>query len=176
MKEISEYGSGPLPDGYYPKISVCIAVYNSRDYLSRSIDSVLDQTYRNLEILLVDDGSTDGSGNICDDFAAKDKRVRVIHKPNGGLYTTRNTGIEESTGEYICFLDGDDYIDPDMYETMLKALVSSDSDICACRYRCVYEDGSVSDGSTDRAVIFEGNEMLEQFLKEDEAVLIQKGK
>ncbi len=154
-------------------ISVCVAVYNSVSYLDRSISSILAQTYRNLEIILVDDGSTDGSGEKCDEYAARDDRVRVIHKSNGGLYTSRNTGIENAGGEYICFLDGDDYIDPDMYERMLGALLAENADLCAVRYRLVYEDGGVDDRSTDMAIVYSGMEMLEQFLREDERILIQ---
>ena len=173
MKIINGYGIAPIPASEQKyKISVCVAVYNSRDYLRRSIDSVLNQTYKNLEIILVDDGSSDGSEKICDEIANSDTRVIVIHKPNGGLFSSRNVGIEAATGDYICFLDGDDYIDPDMYESMLSVLLSENVDLVACRYRQVFADG-VYDLSTDMIALFDGQEMLEQFLKEDEAFLIQ---
>lgn len=173
MKEIIDYKPPALSKDCHPLISVCVAVYNSEDFLPRSIESVLNQTYERLEIILVDDGSTDSSGDICDEYRARDDRIKVIHKKNGGLYTTRNTGIEQAGGEYICFLDGDDYIDPDMYESMIDALISSGADLCSVRYRCIYEDGQIKDGSRDKAFLFNGTEMLEQYLKEDEAILIQ---
>ncbi len=174
MIKIADYcKKNILPPTKDALISVCVAVYNSVDYLDRSISSIIEQTYDNLEIILVDDGSTDGSGEKCDEYAAKDSRIKVIHKPNGGLYTSRNVGIENAAGDYICFLDGDDYIDPDMYETMLGALIDQDADLCAVRYRLVYEDGEIIDKSTDMAIVYEGQEMLEQFLKEDEHILLQ---
>ena len=101
------------------KISIIVPVYNVEEYLARCVDSVLAQTYENLEVILVDDGATDTSGSICDDFAAKDSRVRVIHKENGGLSSARNTGLEAATGEYIAFADSDDWIEPDAYAHLL---------------------------------------------------------
>ncbi len=173
MKEYAKYEYKKLPEVNRPVISVCVAVYNSREYLPGSIDSILSQTYDNLEVILVDDGSTDGSELICDEYGRKDARVRVIHKSNGGLYTTRNAGIEAATGDYICFMDGDDYLDPDAYEHMLSALIAENADLSVVRYRLIYENGETSDKSTDRVLVFDGAEVLEQFLLEDEAVLIQ---
>ncbi len=173
MKEYFKDYIKPIPDGVRPLISVCVAVYNSASYLPRCFDSIIHQTYDNLEIILVDDGSTDESGSVCDEYAASDERIRVIHKKNGGLYTTRNTGIEAAHGDYICFLDGDDYIERDMYEQMLAALLTDDADICVCRYRLVFEDGSISDKSTGNVYVFDDKEMLKQYLMEDERILIQ---
>lgn len=103
-------------------ISVIVPVYNiKREYLERCITSICNQTYKNLEILLVDDGSTDESGAVCDEFAAKDERVRVFHKENGGSSSARNLGIENAIGEYLGFIDSDDYIEPDMYELLAEA-------------------------------------------------------
>lgn len=173
MRKISEYKIDQIPQSEQTKkISVCVAVYNSKDYLRKSICSILAQTYKNLEVILVDDGSSDGSELICDEFAEKDERVRVIHKQNGGLYTSRNVGIEAATGDFICFMDGDDYIDPTMYSNMLQAIIQEDADLAVCRYRQVYED-EIVDKSTPMAIVFDGSEILEQFLKEDEAILIQ---
>lgn len=101
-------------------ISVIVPVYNIVEYLPRCVDSIRRQTYRNLEIILVDDGSTDTSGAMAEKFALEDKRVRVFHKENGGVSTARNLGIEMATGEYIGFVDSDDYIDPHMYERLLS--------------------------------------------------------
>ena len=94
-------------------ISVIIPVYNVEKYLSRCIESVLNQTYRNLEIIIVDDGSTDDSLNICRRYEKKDKRIKVIHQDNGGLSSARNKGLMNSTGEYISFVDSDDWLHPD---------------------------------------------------------------
>ena len=101
-----------------PLVSVIIPVYNVEKYLRECIDSVINQTYKNLEIILVDDGSTDSSGKICDEYVEKDERITAIHQKNGGLSQARNRGLEESTGEYIYFLDSDDYISLDAIEKL----------------------------------------------------------
>ena len=101
-------------------ISIIVPVYKAEKYLSRCVDSILGQTYKDLEVILVDDGSPDGSGVLCDAYAAKDSRVRVIHKENGGVSTARNVGLDAAGGDYISFVDSDDYVDPDMYEKMVK--------------------------------------------------------
>ena len=98
------------------KISVIVPVYNVEKYLEKSVETVLKQTYQNLEIILVDDGSEDSSGKMCDEIAKKDKRVKVIHKENGGLSSARNAGIDVATGDYIGLIDSDDLIDLDFYE------------------------------------------------------------
>lgn len=103
-------------------ISIIVPIYNVEKYLRQCIDSILSQTYTNLEIILVDDGSKDKSGDICDYYKEKDARIKVIHKTNGGLSSARNAGLEIATGEYIGYVDSDDYIAPDMYECLLKAL------------------------------------------------------
>lgn len=114
------------------KISVIVPVYNVEDYLERCILSLIDQTYADLEIILVDDGSTDNSGNICDIFAKKDERIKVIHKKNGGVSSARNLGIKNSTGELIGFVDSDDYVDKNMYEILFNNLNDSNADISIC--------------------------------------------
>lgn len=103
-------------------ISVVVPVYNTKEYLERCINSLLKQTYSDMEIILVDDGSTDGSGEVCDRFAAGDGRVRVFHKENGGSSSARNLGIENARGDYIGFVDSDDYVDADMYERLYAAV------------------------------------------------------
>lgn len=105
-----------------PLISVIIPVYNIVEYLPRCVETVCGQTYRNLEILLVDDGSTDGTGQLCDALAERDSRIRVFHKPNGGSSSARNLGIREAKGEYLGFVDSDDYISPEMYESLLQGI------------------------------------------------------
>jgi len=173
LKIIEHYQPQTIPvSEQTDKISVAVAVYNSEAYLDRTIQSILGQTYRNLEVILVDDGSTDGCPAICDKYAQADPRVKVIHKKNGGLFTSRNVGMEHATGEYLAFMDGDDWIDPEMYEHMLSALKEQDADLAVCRYKWVYQDETV-DISTDKAVVFEGQEILGKYLEEDDAVQIQ---
>lgn len=123
-------------------ISVIVPVYKVEDYLSRCVDSILAQTYRNLEIILVDDGSPDNCGRICDDYAHRDPRIRVIHKVNGGLSSARNAGLDTARGEYIAFVDSDDWIEPEMYETMLALAIREDVPlVCAGRYDVESETG-----------------------------------
>lgn len=105
-----------------PLITVIIPVYNIMEYLPRCVHSVTAQTYRNLEILLVDDGSTDGTGELCDKLGSEDSRIRVFHKENGGSSSARNLGLGAAEGEYIGFVDSDDYIEPDMYERLFRAM------------------------------------------------------
>lgn len=110
-------------------ISVIVPVYNVEKYLNRCVESICSQTYDNLEIILVDDGSTDHSGSMCDDFAVTDKRISVVHKQNGGLSDARNAGMAVANGEYICFFDSDDWVEKDVLEKAQKALTESVADI-----------------------------------------------
>ena len=112
-------------------ISVIVPVYNVEHYLNRCVDSILAQTYSDLEILLVDDGSTDSSGAICDAYARQDARVQVIHKKNGGLSDARNCGIEHAKGRYFCFVDSDDGIAPQMIEVLYRNLLNAGADVSA---------------------------------------------
>ena len=149
-----------------------MTVYNIESYMRRSIESVLAQTYRDLEIIMVDDGSTDSSGAICDEYAARDDRIRVIHKANGGIPSARNACLDAATGSYICWIDGDDQMEPDMIEAMVNAVTEADADMCVCRYRQVFEDHTI-DGGTGETYIYTGRELMDQFLREDEKFLIQ---
>ncbi len=116
-------------------ISIIVPVYKVEQLLPRCVDSLLAQTHRNLEILLVDDGSPDGCGAICDAYAGRDPRVKVIHKENGGLSSARNAGIDMARGEYLAFVDSDDWVEPQMYETMLSLAKKYDAPlVCAGRY------------------------------------------
>ena len=110
-------------------ISVIVPVYNVEKYVKKCVDSIIAQTYRNLEIILVDDGSTDSSGRICDELASIDKRIIVIHKPNGGLSDARNAGISIARGKYLGFVDGDDLIHPQTYEILLTNALKCDAEI-----------------------------------------------
>ena len=114
-------------------ISIIIPVYNVEKYLRKCVDSVLAQTYTNLEVILVDDGSPDNCPGICDEYAVKDSRVKVIHQKNAGVSAARNAGLDAVTGGYIGFVDSDDWIEPDMYETMYNALTENGSDIACIR-------------------------------------------
>ena len=123
------------------KISVIIPIYNSEKYLDRCIQSAVQQVYPNLEILLVDDGSVDSSGKLCDEWQEKDHRIRVIHKENGGLSDARNAGLDAATGDYIAFLDSDDYLAPDMLQNLFSAAKAADAKISICNFLYVDEDG-----------------------------------
>lgn len=112
-----------------PLISVIVPVYNVEKYLGKCVDSILAQTYENLEIILVEDGTGDGCGAICDAYAAQDPRVRVIHKENGGLSSARNAGMDIARGEYFGFVDSDDWIEPETYETLLNLAEKYDADL-----------------------------------------------
>ena len=128
------------------KISVVIPVYNVEKYIRNCLDHVTAQTYENLEIILVDDGSTDDSGKLCDLYAMNDPRIRVIHKENGGSSSARNVGIKEATGAYIGFLDADDWADETMYEVLYKAVSENNADIAEVMSMDFSEDGELLKG------------------------------
>lgn len=118
-------------------ISVIIPVYNTKQYLKSCLDSVLAQTYTELEILFIDDGSTDGSSELLDSLAETDSRIRIVHQANGGVCAARNRGIEEARGEYLSFIDSDDTLEPDMYETLMGLIRAHGVDIAHCSYNRV---------------------------------------
>lgn len=118
-----------MQNGNQPLISVIVPVYNTKAYLGRCVDSVCAQTYSNLEILLIDDGSTDGTGELCDTYVTKDSRIKAFHKENGGSSTARNLGLQEARGAYIGFVDSDDYIAPDMYERLWRGAQKYDASV-----------------------------------------------
>ena len=113
-------------------ISVIVPVYNAGDYFNHCVDSILNQTYKRIELILVDDGSTDDSRARCDEFAKSDNRIKVIHKANGGAASARNAGLDAATGDYIGFVDADDWIDSDMYEIMLSEIIKYGADAARC--------------------------------------------
>ena len=119
------------------KISIIVPVYNVEKYIKRCLDSIIAQTFEDIEIILVDDGSTDSSGIICDEYSKVDTRVRVIHKKNGGLSSARNAGIEAARGEFLGFIDSDDYISSDMFEVLYRNMVRERADLSICGiYQC----------------------------------------
>ena len=128
---------GKIGDFMYDLISVIIPIYRVELYLKECIDSVLNQTYKNMEIILVDDGSDDNCPNICDAYKKKDSRIQVIHKKNGGLSDARNAGIEIAKGEYICFIDSDDVIHPSFLQILYEDLIETGSDMSICHYEKV---------------------------------------
>lgn len=145
-------------------LSVIVPVYNIRPYLERCVESIVAQTYHNLEIILVDDGSTDGSGDLCDALSRRDARIHVVHKANGGLSSARNAGMDVCLGDYIGFVDGDDYIAPEMYETLMYDLTHYDADIAHCGCEIVKSTGSQLRNGTGDAHEWNRNESLVQHL------------
>lgn len=128
-----------------PKVSIIIPVYKVEKFLTRCLNSVIGQTLKEIEIILVDDGSPDNCGRICDEYAAKDKRVIVIHKKNAGVSAARNSGLEVATGEFIGFVDSDDYVAPTMFEDMYRQAVLADAEMAICQF-------AITDGVTDELV------------------------
>lgn len=126
-------------------ISIIVPVYNVETYLPTCIESILDQTYKDFEILLIDDGSTDNSGNICDEYSKRDNRCIAIHQQNKGVYNARNTGLSHATGEYISFVDSDDYIHPQMLEILYKALQKGDYDFAMVTHKKVFNKLGIID-------------------------------
>ena len=122
-------------------VSVVVPVFNVQDYLCKCIDSILVQTHDNMEVILVDDGSTDASSSICDEYAKKDRRVRVIHKDNGGLSDARNCGLSKCTGDWVSFIDSDDFVAPVWLEALLHAALSCECRMSGIRYEGVFQDG-----------------------------------
>lgn len=142
-----------------------VPVYNVEKYLRRCVDSIIDQTYHNLEIILVDDGSPDNCGKMCDEYLKVDDRIRVVHKKNGGLSDARNAGMDISTGDYIGFVDSDDYIDKDFYEILVTNLEKFNADVSCCRYTNVWNDGRREPvGNDDSIHIYELNDALKEYL------------
>lgn len=154
------------------KITIVIPVYNVEKCLEKCINSVLEQTYKNLEIILVNDGSTDQSGKMCDMYKKIDNRVRVIHKKNGGLSSARNAGKKIATGDYISFIDSDDYIEKDYFETLYKAIIETNSDIAAIDYIEIIENGvpiinaheNIKKKHDGSYITYEGIEIIKELL------------
>ena len=126
-----------------PLISVIVPVYNVSKYLRKNFYTLKNQTYKNLEIIFVDDGSTDKSGELCETYKNEDNRVKVIHKKNEGLGLARNTGIQNASGQYIMFIDSDDFVDVEMVEKLFNNLKSTNSDTSFCGYFVYYNDDNL---------------------------------
>lgn len=148
-----------------PAISVIVPIYNVEKYLTRCVESLLSQTLENIEIILINDGSTDGSGAMADEFAAQDKRIRVIHQKNVGLGLTRNVGLEVARGEYIGFVDSDDWVRPEMYETLYNAGKTGEAEIVMGDFYTVNEAGETTVTKVDlQQGVYQGNEIVESIL------------
>ena len=146
-------------------ISVIVPIYKVEKYLRECIDSIIEQTYRDLDIILVDDGSPDQCGKLCDDYASKDNRIRVIHKENGGLSDARKAGIDIAEGEYLIFVDSDDYIHPQMIERLYNTMLTQRADIVVCGFREVDEEGQQlkDDKISDVDILcYEGPDIMDQ--------------
>lgn len=143
-------------------ISVIVPIYKVEKYLDKCIASIIGQKYRELEIILVDDGSPDSCGEICDRYSAIDSRIKVFHQKNGGVSDARNTGIMQATGKYLSFVDGDDYIEPDMIEILYNNLTDNNADISICNYHTLgektgaeHKEITISEGVWDRQTFWE---------------------
>lgn len=148
-----------------PLVSVVLPIFNVEKYLDRCIESVVGQTYKNLEIILVDDGSTDSCPQKCDEWAIKDSRIRVVHKTNAGLGMARNTGIDSATGRYIFFFDSDDYVDLTIVEKCVKNALENRSDVVAFGRNDVYDDGRISPYSIKSSkTVFKDDEIVNTVL------------
>lgn len=146
-----------------PKISIIVPVYNVEKYLEKCIDSILNQSFRDFELILVDDGSTDNSGYICDRYKNQDDRIIVIHKENGGLSSARNAGIDISKGDFIGFVDSDDFIHRDMYKILYNNIIKSEADLVICKEQNIYEDEYVELNS----IVNERNLNMEELTSEE---------
>ena len=149
-------------------ISVIVPIYNAEKYLVRCVDSILAQTYKEIEIILINDGSTDQSENICNEYAKRDQRIRVIHQKNEGVSCARNRGIDESTGEYLSFIDSDDWIDCTMYDDLIRLATKYDADIVECGYRWIKPDTIYDRENTGKIDIYTNLEALNQLYYGDQ--------
>lgn len=149
-----------------PLISIVVPIYKVEKYLEHCVKSILNQTVKDIEVILVDDGSPDNCGAICDELAKTDSRIKVIHKPNGGLSDARNAGIEIAQGKYIGFIDSDDYIAPQMFEKLLGAIETQKADVSMC-YACnIYDDDmEYRPCKTGDVTVFEGEEIMEALFR-----------
>lgn len=147
-----------------PLISVIVPIYKVEKYLAKCVDSITNQTYKNLEIILVDDGSPDNCPALCDNLAKTDKRIKVIHKTNGGLSDARNVGIENSTGELITFVDSDDYLNLNFIETLYNNMIQTNSNISICSYQDVYENDKIdiSANQHTQPEVFSSSSIMDQ--------------
>ena len=155
-----------------PKISIIVPVYKVEPYLRKCLDSIINQTYQNLEIILVDDGSPDNCGAICDEYAAQDGRIKVIHKENGGVSSARNAGLDAATGEWIGFVDSDDQVELDMFESLLRGAMVQGADIAICGFLSLLPGGMTGNRfCCKQTVLFDTEEALQALLQNQDLSL-----
>lgn len=148
-------------------ITIVVPVYKVEKYLEKCINSILSQTYSNLEIILVDDGSPDNCGKMCDTYAKKDNRIKVIHKENGGLSDARNAGIEIAKGKYITFIDSDDYIEEDYIEFLYNLIKENNVKVSICSHTVIYDTGRIIEKATNEHSILEAKTTIERILYDE---------
>ena len=149
------------------KVSIVLPIYNVEKYLNRCIKSILNQTYSDLEVILVDDGSPDGCPRLCDEWSKKDKRIKVVHKKNAGLGMARNTGIDTATGDFICFFDSDDFIDPHTIQEAIEVVAKTRAEIVSFGYYD-YSDGEIIETHIpcESILLYSGDKIIDEFLPE----------
>lgn len=157
-------------------ISIVLPIYNVENYIEKCMESVLNQTYKNIEIILVDDGSPDNCPIICDQYVKEDNRVKVVHKENGGLSDARNAGIKVANGDYITFIDSDDYVDKDYVEFLYNTIEETDADIAIGGHRVIYDSGKIIEKETHENSVLEPKKVLERILYDDGIDLSAWGK
>lgn len=148
-------------------VTIVVPVYKVEKYIDKCINSILNQTYKNLEIILVDDGSPDTCKEICDNYAKQDIRIKVIHKENGGLSDARNAGIDVATGRFISFVDSDDYIDSEYIELLYRSITKDKSDMAISSHKVIYENGTILEKATGEESILNSKEVLKRILYDD---------
>ena len=158
-----------------PLISVIVPVYKTEQYLRRCVDSIIRQSYSKLEIILVDDGSPDNCGVICDDYAAADPRITVCHKENGGIADARNRGIGLATGEYVTYIDSDDYVSTDYVEYLYRLLVTTEADIACCDFMKAFSSDGIFSQS-DEKILYTGSKACLKMIERDMALIVPWGK
>ena len=147
-------------------ISVIVPVYNVSAYLDECVQSILAQDYRELQVILINDGSTDSSGKICDNYAAKDPRVVVIHQKNGGAAAAKNAGLRAATGKYLSFVDSDDYLEPNAYIHMVSRLEVSNADVIQCAFRDVFPDKAIPHSVQGTQTVFTSIQYLTEYTQD----------
>jgi glycosyltransferase involved in cell wall biosynthesis len=148
-----------------PKLSIIVPVYKVEQYIHKCVDSILAQTFTDFELILVNDGSPDNCGEICDEYSKKDNRIKVIHKENGGLSTARNAGLDLAKGDYVGFVDSDDWIESDMYELLYKMCENNNCDIAICTSKIHYTNRTIITGGNHSLIIYDKNQAMKAMLE-----------
>lgn len=146
-------------------ISVIVPIYKAEGTISRCVKSICDQTYRHLEIILVDDGSPDKCPEICDRLATEDSRIVVVHQKNGGVAAARNSGLAKASGDYLGFVDSDDWIEPEMYERLMQGITEQEAQICLCGVKSTYNNKVIEVKKTDMPIVLSGDEAICNLMK-----------